>query len=45
MALSEIVAHIELLQDLGDVEFTDDAKLRKTGSQEFREFVQELVRV
>ena len=45
MALSEIVAHIELLQDLGDVELTDDAKLRKTGSQEFRHFVRELVRV
>ena len=42
MALSEIVAHIELLQDLGDVELTEDTKLRKTGSEEFRHFVREL---
>ena len=43
MALSEIVAHIELLEDLGDVELTDEAKLRWTGSETFRQFIQELV--
>ena len=42
MALSEIVAHIEVLQDLGDVEFAD-SKLRRTGAQGFRQFVRELV--
>ena len=42
MALSEIVAHIEVLQDLGDVEFAD-SKLRRTGGREFRQFVRELV--
>ena len=43
MALSEIVAHIELLQDLGDVEFTDDSKIRHTGTMEFRQFCDGLV--
>ncbi len=43
MALSEVVAHVELLQDVGDVEFTDESKLRRTGSQEFRHFVRELL--
>ena len=43
MALSEIVAHVELLQDLGDVEFTDDSTLRRTGTSEFRQFFQELL--
>ena len=43
MALSEIVAHIELLEDLGDVEFTDDSMIRHTGSMKFRQFCHELV--
>ena len=43
MAMSEIVAHIEVLQDLGDVEFTDEACLRRTGSLAFRDFVHGLV--
>ena len=43
MALSEVVAHVELLQDFGDVEFTDESKLRRTGSEEFRHFVRELL--
>lgn len=43
MALSEVVAHVELLQDVGDVEFTDESKLRRTGSEEFRDFVRELL--
>ena len=43
MALSEVVAHVELLQDVGDVEFTDESKLRRTGSEKFRHFVRELL--
>ncbi len=43
MALSEIVAHVELLEDLGDVEFTDDSMIRHTGSMKFRQFCHELV--
>ena len=43
MALSEVVAHVEVLQDFGDVEFTDEAMLRRTGTKKFRSFVQELV--
>ena len=43
MALSEIVAHVEVLQDVGDVEFTDESQLRRTGSEEFRHFVRELL--
>ena len=43
MAMSEVVAHVELLQDFGDVEFTEEAKLRHTGSEEFRDFVRDLV--
>ena len=43
MALSEVVAHVELLQDFGDVEFTDEAELRHTGSEEFRHFVRDLL--
>ncbi len=38
-ALSEIVAHIELLQDAGDIELTDDHRLRWTGSEYFREAI------
>ena len=43
MALAEIVAHVELLEDLGDLEFTEDKQLRKTGSQNHRQFVAELI--
>lgn len=43
MAMSEVVAHVELLQDFGDVEFTEEAKLRHTGSEEFRDFVHDLL--
>ena len=32
MAMSEIVAHIELLQDVGDLELTPDGRLRRTGN-------------
>ena len=43
MALSEVVAHVEVLQDVGDVEFTEDSELRRTGSQEFRQFARDLL--
>ena len=38
-ALSEIVAHIELLEDAGDIELTDDRKLRWKGTENFRELI------
>ena len=43
MALSEVVAHVELLQDVGDLELTPDSKLRHLGSQRFHQFVQQLL--
>ena len=43
MALSEVVSHVELLQDIGDVEFTEESELRRTGSERFRHFVRELL--
>ena len=42
MALSEIVAHIELLEDAEDVEIGDDMRLRSTGSANYRELIREL---
>ena len=38
-ALSETVAHIELLEDAGDIELTTDRMLRWTGTENFREIV------
>ena len=43
MALSEVVAHVELLQDFGDIELTPDSKLRHLGSRRFHQFVQQLL--
>lgn len=42
MALSEIVAHIELLEDADDLEIADDARLRWTGSDNYRQLISEL---
>ena len=39
MALSEIVAHIELLEDAGDLEVWEDMRLRSRGSENFRDMV------
>lgn len=39
MALSEIVAHIELLEDAGDLEVWDDMRLRANGSENYRDLV------
>ena len=42
MALSEIVAHIELLEDAEDVEIGDDMRLRSTGSANYKDLIREL---
>ncbi len=39
MALSEIVAHIELLEDAEDLEVGEDLRLRSRGSENFRDLV------
>lgn len=44
MALSEVVAHIELLQDTGDLEVAEDRRLRWTGTENYRQFIHELTR-
>lgn len=41
-ALSEIVAHIELLEDIGDLEVSDDKSLRWTGTENHKQFVSDL---
>jgi glyoxylase-like metal-dependent hydrolase (beta-lactamase superfamily II) len=43
MAMSEVVAHVELLQDVGDLELTRDRRLRKTGSANYKQLVSELI--
>ena len=42
-ALAEIVAHIELLEDFSDLEVTDRRELRNTGSENYREFIHQLI--
>ena len=42
MALTEAVAHVELLEDTGDLEVTGDSRLRRTGSDNYRQFIREL---
>ncbi|MFQ6029411.1 MAG: MBL fold metallo-hydrolase [Dehalococcoidia bacterium] len=44
-ALSEMVAHIEVLQDTRDLEFTDEREIRWTGSDNYRQLLQELTTV
>ena len=39
MALSEIVAHIELLEDAGDLEVWEDMRLRGRGSENYRDVI------
>jgi glyoxylase-like metal-dependent hydrolase (beta-lactamase superfamily II) len=41
-ALSEVVAHVELLQDTGDLEVTEGGRLRCTGSENYKRLVDEL---
>lgn len=42
MALSEIVAHIELLEDADDLEVWDDMRLRSKGSENYRDLIASL---
>ena len=42
MALSEMVAHVELLFDLGDLELNEDRQLVRTGHENYRQFIDEL---
>lgn len=39
MALSEIVAHIEMLEDAGDLEVWEDMRLRTKGSENYRDVI------
>ncbi len=41
-ALSEVVAHLELLEDAGDVEITEEPTIRTTGSKDFGQLLREL---
>ena len=43
IALAEIVAHVELLQDFGDLDLTPDSKLRHLGSRRFHQFIRQLL--
>ena len=42
-ALTEIVAHVELLQDTGDLELTDKGELVRTDSENYRQFMFQLM--
>ena len=41
-ALTEVVAHIELLEDSGDMEVTDDHRLRRTGRENYQDLLRGL---
>ena len=41
-ALTEVVAHIELLQDTGDLEVLADNRLRRTGGENYQELLRAL---
>jgi hypothetical protein len=41
-ALTEVVAHIELLEDAGDLQVTEEHRLVRTGSENYRQLIQEL---
>ena len=42
MALSEVVAHVELLQDLGDIELTPENEVVRSGSENHKDFILQL---
>ena len=44
MAVSEVVAHIELLQGVGDVDVDGDGRLQSTGSENYRQFIADVTR-
>jgi len=37
-----VVAHIELLEDSGDMEITDDHRLRRTGRENYQDLLRAL---
>ena len=41
-AMSEVVAHIELLEDIGDIRMADDRGIHSTGSQNYKQLIHEL---
>ena len=41
-ALLEVVAHVEFLQDTGDLEMTEGRVLQRTGSENYRQRIAEL---
>ena len=41
-ALSEMVAHVEILEDTGDLKVSDDGQVEATGSANYRQLLQEL---
>jgi hypothetical protein len=41
-AMAEMVAHIEPLEDTGDLELTDRRELLRTGSENYLEFIHQL---
>ena len=43
-ALSEMVAHVELLEDIGDLKVSDGGQVEATGSTNHRQWIQELTR-
>ena len=41
-ALTEVVSHVELLEDSGDLEVTEDGRLRRTGRENYQELLRSL---
>ena len=41
-ALSEMVAHVELLEDTGDLKVSDGGQVEATGSANYRQWIREL---
>ncbi len=41
-AMAETVAHVELLEDVGDLEVSDRPEIRTTGSGNYRQFIHQL---
>ena len=44
MAVTEVVAHIELLEGVGDVDVDGDGRLQCTGSENYRRFIADITR-
>jgi hypothetical protein len=40
--LTEVVAHVELLEDSGDLEVTDELRLRRTGRENYQDMLRAL---